>query len=558
MRPAPASLLLCLAIVAASDARAADDRLWFVSARYADRAQLQRIASRFQHVVVDDATHTAQWEATIDEVRALRRAGIDVRIDEPATAMLRQAEDALAIGTDSISGYACYRTVEESYATMQQLASQRPDLARVVDIGPTWLRSRDAGAGYRMQALVLGNAATDATIANKPSMVVLASVHAREYTPAELLTRFAEWLVLGHGVDPEATWLLDSYRFHLVLQGNPDGRKKAEAGASWRKNVNNTNGSCSATGYGVDLNRNFPFRWNSAAGGSSGDPCVGNYRGPQRQSEPETQNLLRYIAGVPDANGVYRGGVFPDRRADAITSAAPVDTRGVFIDLHSYAKMVLWPWAHTTSSAADAVALRTMGRRLAWFNGYSPRQWVGLYVADGTNTDAMYGLLGVPSYTIEMGVAFFESCSTFEGTTLPRNLAALRYAARNLSAPYQYPSGPDTVAVSISPASVTAGQSVTVTATIDDGRFNTSNGAEAVQAITAASAYVDKRPRSAGATRIAMQAVDGRFDSSAESARATVATGGLAPGRHVVFVRAADASGRIGTPNAAYFNVTAP
>ena len=532
-------------------------RLLFVEATYADRAQLQRIAGRFQHVIVDERTRTARWEATYDEYLALRREGIDVRIDGIATSRLHGSEDALTVGTDSMGGYACYRPVEETCATVDRLGAQRPDLARVADIGRSWLRSQNAAAGHRMRVLVLGNRATDATLANKPAMLVYGSIHAREYTPAEVLTRFAEWLVDGHGHDAEATWLLDTYRFHLVLQANPDGRVRAEAGASWRKNVNDRNGSCSANDYGVDLNRNFPYRWNAASGGSSGNPCSGTYRGPQRSSEPETQNLLRYAAGVPDASGVYRGGLFPDRRGDAATSVAPSDYRGLFIDLHSYSKMVLWPWSYSSSATPNYRALRTLGRRIAWFNDYAPRQWVGLYVADGTTTDTMYGLLGVPSYTIEMGVAFFESCTTFQNTTLPRNLAALRYAARNLTAPYVYPSGPDAVSVTVSPASVAAGQAVTVTATLDDGRFNTSYGSETVHTIAAASAYLDKRPWSSGAARIAMQPADGRYDASREVARATVATAGLAPGRHFVFVRGSDTSGAIGTPNAAYFTVTA-
>ncbi|MBU8976797.1 hypothetical protein JI752_011650 [Lysobacter sp. MMG2] len=553
MRTAALALMLALC----ADVRAADpdDAPLFVSAHYADRAALQRIAGRFQHVLVDETTRTARWEATREEILALRREGLDVRIDEAGTARLRASEPALHVGADAITGFACYRTVEETYATMDRLATQRPDLARVVDIGPSWLRTRDANTGYRMRALVLGNAATDAQIANKPSMLVYGAIHAREYTPAELLTRFGEWLVDEYGRDPEATWLMDTYRFHLVLQANPDGRERAQSGASWRKNVNDRNGSCSPDDYGVDLNRNFPFRWNGAVDGSSGNPCAGTYRGPQGASEPETLNLLRYAAGVPDAGGVYRGGLFPDRRGDAASSPAPADYRGLFIDLHSYSKLVLWPWSHTASASANYRELRTLGRRLAWFNDYAPRQWVGLYIADGTTTDTMYGLLGVPSYTIEMGVAFFESCTTFQNTTLPRNLAALRYAARNLTAPYLYPGGPDAVSVSVSPASVRAGQPVIVTAVLDDSRYKQSNGTEAVHTVTAASAYLNQRPWSAGAVRIAMQAGDGAFDASRETVRATLATNGLAPGRHAVFVRGGDASGAVGTPNAAYFTV---
>lgn len=37
-----------------------------------------------------------------------------------------------------------------------------------------------------------------------------------------------------------------------------------------------------------------------------------------------------------------------------------------------------------------------------------------------------------------------------------------------------------------------------------------------------------------------------------------VATAGLGAGRHFVFVRGSDASGAVGTPNAAYFTATAP
>ncbi|QSX74891.1 hypothetical protein HIV01_017390 [Lysobacter arenosi] len=561
MRPGLAALLLWSAAASGAGAVGKDDQLLFVSVQYGNRAQLQYLAARFQHVSVDEHARTAAFEATYDEYLALRRAGVDARVDEVATERMREVDEALLqsgqVRTEAIPGFACYRTIEETYDTMQQIARDRPDLARVVDIGPSWLRSRDPAAGYPMKVLVLGNSATDASIANKPSMVLLGSIHAREYTPAEVLTRFAQWLVDGYGSNAEATWLLDTYRFHFVLQGNPDGRKRAEAGASWRKNVNTSNGSCTASNYGIDLNRNFPFRWNGAAGGSSGNPCAGTYRGPQQGSEPETQNLLRYIAGVADAGGTWRGGVFPDRRGDAATAAAPQDYRGLFVDLHSYSRLVLWPWAYSSTATANATALRTLGRRIAWHNGYAPKQWVGLYVADGTNTDTMYGLLGVPSYTIEMGVAFFESCATFESTTLPKNLAALRYAARNLTAPYVYPTGPDTLAVAVSPASVSAGQAVTVTATIDDGRSNQSNGAEPVHAIRAASAYLDQRPWTAGATRVAMQPSDGTWDTSRESVRAVVNTQGLAPGRHVVFVRGSDAGGSVGTPDAAYFTVIA-
>lgn len=549
-----------LASSATTGVAAEEQDLLFISVRYETRAQLQDIASRFQHVLIDQASRTLRTEATREELVALRRAGIIAEIDRAATTRLHEAAAALssqayqdAVDAEAIAGYACYRTVEETYATMQHLANTRPTLARVIDIGPTWARSVNSGAGYRMRVLELTNSATNARYPNKPSMVLFGSIHAREYTPAELLTRFAEGLALGHGSQAEATWLLDNFRFHFVLQANPDGRKRAEAGASWRKNVNDSNGACSASSHGIDLNRNFPYRWNGAGTGSSGNACAGTYRGPTSMSEPETRNLVRYVAGTRDASGVYRGGVFADQRGDAASSAAPASYRGMFLDLHSFSGLVLWPWSYSTTPPPNAIALQTLGRRLAWFNGYTPKQWTGLYQADGTTSDTMYGLLGVPSYTMELGVAYFESCTHFQNTTLPRNLAALRYAARNLQAPYLYPSGPETTSLRLEQGRIASGSTLTVTATLDSSRFSQVSGTQAVSGVASARAYVDRRPWDGITPSFVMRPSDGAFDSPRETVQLTISTGALPAGRHVVFVRGTDASGRVGTPQAAYF-----
>jgi hypothetical protein len=59
---------------------------------YVGRAQLQSIASRFQHLAIDETTRSIAVEATHDELVALRRDGIDATIDDAATRRLRQAQ----------------------------------------------------------------------------------------------------------------------------------------------------------------------------------------------------------------------------------------------------------------------------------------------------------------------------------------------------------------------------------------------------------------------------------------------------------------------------------
>lgn len=195
---------------------------------------------------------------------------------------------------------------------------------------------------------------------------------------------------------------------------------------------------------------------------------------------------------------------------------------------------------------------------MAYFNNYRPVQWTGLYEADGTNTDTVYGVTGAPSYTIELGQQFFEDCSTFESSTYPMNFAAIKYAARNLQNPYTSPSGPDTTAMGASATAIVPGQAFAVAAWIDDARFNQSNGTEPVQAIASARATLDAAPWASGAMPLAMRANDGAFNSSREQVVIDIDTRGLSYGRHVVYVRGTDASGQVGTPSAIYFNVHAP
>ncbi|MBO9663942.1 M14 family zinc carboxypeptidase [Dokdonella sp.] len=571
----PSLLVLGLAACCLNSARAEE---WVVEAHYRDATALARAAARFQHVIVDPQRQVLRVDTDEAGIRALEDAGLVVSIDAGDTARLRgfyqkmreaiesRAPQFTEGGYPSIPGYACYRTVEGTYQTMDDLATAQPGLAEVQQIGPTWQKTQNPAQGYEMRALRVTNLATASADPNRPKMVVFGSIHAREYTPAELLTRMAEWLVNGYGTDPQATWLVDHVDFRFVLQANPDGRKKAETGLWWRKNTDTVNGSCSfdSESSGIDLNRNFPFHWHTTGEqGSSSDKCDETYRGPTAASEPETQNLVAYVAGAPGTGGVYSGGALPDRRADDVDVAAPDDYAGLFFDIHSYSQLVLWSWGDTDTLAPNDTALRSLGRRLAWFNNYTPQAAVELYPTDGATDDTFYGLLGTPSYTIELGTSFFESCNSFTNTTYPKNLAALKYAARTTHAPYRLPAGPDVYGLAVSaPAQGAGGLYVTLSATVDDLRYNQSNGQQTTYAIQAANAYLDTLPWEPGAVAIPLAATDGAFNGKTEAVRGDIGLSGLAPGRHVLYVQGVNTlgggNGTPGTPDAVFVDVPEP
>ena len=493
----------------------------------AERATLERFGFRLEPAT-DFIARRNLFLDTIDATNAARR-----RLDP----------NAREVGVEAIPGFACYETVEETFSTAQGFATSFPSLASWVDVGDSWQKSTGSG-GYDMQVLKLTQASVPGP---KPKLFVTSAIHAREYTTAPMALEFARWLVNGYGNNADATWLLDHHEIHLMLQTNPDGRKKAEAGLSWRKNTDNA--YCANTNNrGADLNRNFTYSWNVTGGaGSSGNPCDLTYRGPSAASEPETRSVESYVRSL-----------WPDRRGPSLTDPAPADTSGIHIDLHSYSQLVLWPWGVGTAPAPNGTALQTLGRRFAWFNGYTPEQSIGLYPTDGTSDGPSYGELGVAAYTFEMGTSFFESCTAYNNTIKPANLQALIYAAKVVRTPYLTPAGPDVTGLTLSSgAGVPAGTPVTLTASVTDTRFNQSNGTEPVQAIASAEAYIDVPPWMAGAVPIALAPADGGFNSSTEGVTGSLTTNGLALGRHTVFVRGVDSSGQAGPISAAFLDVVA-
>jgi len=531
-------------------------------AYFRDLQQARAIAhSRFDTLESKYELGYVVVQADAGEARELRALGFRLEADtlwlEQQQAQAEQESRALAerrqalgaAATSSFAGipsYSCYPTVEEVFSEGSALVSARPQLASWVDVGDSWQKTRGSG-GYDLRVLKLSNAAIGGT---KPRLFINAGIHAREYATTPLVLEFAKRLVNGHGVDADATWILDHHEVHLLLATNPDGRKKAETGLLWRKNTNTAYCGASSNSRGADLNRNFSFQWNSTGGaGSSGSACNETYRGPSASSEPETQAVEAYIRSL-----------WPDRRGPNRADAAPLDTAGIHLDIHSHGRLLLWPWGTNGVPAGNDKQLATLGRKFAFWNGHTPQRSLGLYETDGTSDGPSYGELGVAAFTFELGTAFFEQCSYYNNTLLPGNLPALTYAAKVARTPYQTPAGPDVLNLALSGTAsgggVPAGTAVALTASLDDRRYNNSNGSEPSQAIAGGEAYIDTPPWLAGASARALQASDGSFNSSVEAVGATLDTSGLAPGKHLVYVRGRDAAGNWGAFSAVFLNIS--
>ena len=501
---------------------------------------------------------------------ALRRQGYDLVVDPLKTALLAWHPVVAAQQNAGIPGYPCYRTVEESYAALAQLATAHPNLAEWQDIGDSWDKVNsgdlnDNAAGYDLMALVITNRALPGP---KPIFFLMAAIHAREYTTAEVATRFAEYLVGKYGTDGDVTHLLDTTEIHIVPQVNPDGRKRAEGVVYWRKNTNRN--SCDNENpffsyYGVDLNRNSSFKWGACEGSgcSTGQGCFDTYRGTTPASEPETQALQAYMTTI-----------FADQRGPLDTDAAAADASGLMISLHSYGSQVLFPWGWRATPSPNHSGLETLGRKFGYYTGYEVCQ-AGepgcIYQTDGTTDDWAYGELGIAAYTFELGTAFFEQCPYFEAQIVDDEIAALIYAAKVAARPYQLPAGPETLeitatvitstAAALLPSAITTGTQplLRIQATANDTRYASNGwGIEPSQVISAARLTL-VGPLPLTTTLVyTMTPVDGSFNSGVETLQQLVPLSADPTVTYQALIESQDASGNWGATTAALITLPPP
>ena len=487
--------LLCLAValtcsIPAGAARIAADGVqpttqmpqgngpWVVRAYYSSERSLEVLLERAApwrvdrnaRVLIIDVNDRSEYQGLLDD-------GFQVAIDSERTAALLYPAQRTPDQINGIGGYACYRTVEESLSSAQQLVADHGAIAELVDVGDSWKKRQNAALGYDLWALRLTNRAITGV---KPVHYLQGGLHAREYATAETVLRYGEWLAAQYNVNPDVTWILDHQEVVILFQANPDGRKVAEISSTrlQRKNRNENFCSTGSTTLGVDLNRNFPFDWGGL--GSSGTVCNETFRGPSAASEFESQAIIAYLRQI-----------FPDQRAENpgidLTTPVSLDATGIYMDVHSNAGTTWWPWGNVNGVLApNSTQLQTLGRKIAYYNGLTPEQSNAGGAIGGATDDFTFGTLGVAAFTIEMdGSDFWPSCTTYTNSLVQPTLDGFFAASKLARAPYRWAAGPELINVTATPTPVSPSGSISISARAEDARFNNSVGTEPSQPVTA-------------------------------------------------------------------------
>jgi len=185
--------------------------------------------------------------------------------------------------------------------------------------------------------------------------------------------------------------VVDNTQIFLIPMVNPDG---VEYG--WRKNRAPNYGPFGIkdeiTSYGVDLNRNYGYKWylyyilpiqyNLAF--TLFDESW-NYRGEYPFSENETRAVRDFVIDHPNIE--------------------------ISLSYHSYSEVIMYPWTHTSLKTPDEDLFISIGENISkidkyrlLINGWRNKSYIIPRFSGtlGTSENWLYGERGIISYTMEL------------------------------------------------------------------------------------------------------------------------------------------------------------
>ncbi|MFF0746173.1 M14 family zinc carboxypeptidase [Streptomyces sp. NPDC004111] len=234
----------------------------------------------------------AKGTATVELVLSAEQAG-ELRAQGVDISERKIANNARA----AAPGDGVYRPYSGKGGLQEEIlatAQQNPGITKVVSIGKT-VQGKD------ILALKLTKNAKKSADGSKPATLYMSNQHAREWITPEMTRRLMHHFIGNYGKDKKITRLVDSSEVWFLLSANPDGYDYTHTAPAdrnvrlWRKNLRDTNGTGKTdAGDGIDLNRNFAYKWGYDNEGSSPDPTDETFRGPKAMSEPETTALDRF------------------------------------------------------------------------------------------------------------------------------------------------------------------------------------------------------------------------------------------------------------------------
>ncbi|MFB3889999.1 MAG: M14 family metallopeptidase [Candidatus Bathyarchaeia archaeon] len=286
---------------------------------------------------------------------------------------LAEVVDQTAAGKADVG---LYHTYAEAQSELYQIEQAHGSIAKVYVIGKS-LENRDI-----MAIKISDN--PQLMEPSEPAVLYMGCHHAREWISVEMPMNLAHYLVDNYGTDANVTKLVNERETWIVPIVNPDGLVYSQTSYTmWRKNKRDNNGNGIFDRYydGVDVNRNYGYKWGYDDVGSSWYPGDETYRGASAFSEPETQ---------------------------AIRALALQYNFVLSVSFHSYGETMIFPWGYANLDTPDDALFNAIGAKMAVYNGYvygNAKDGV-IYNTNGDSDDWLYGERGTLAYTFEVATQF--------------------------------------------------------------------------------------------------------------------------------------------------------
>ncbi len=239
--------------------------------------------------------------------------------------------------------------VPEGYYSYQEIIDIADSLALHF---PSICSKTVAGYSYQNRQLaylkISDNVNTDEP---EPEVLFEAGIHGDEVGASQNAIMYARDLVLGYGIDPEITELIDTREIYIYLMVNPDGRESMS-----RYNSN-----------GVDLNRDWGYMWDHE-GSSDSAFC-----------QIEARVLRDFIL---DHEFV------------------------VHTTYHSGTEYISCPWSYRSDEPEDLGHILHLAGIYSSTSGYPNLDYgqgsTGMYYINGASKDYNYGAIGSISWSMEI------------------------------------------------------------------------------------------------------------------------------------------------------------
>jgi hypothetical protein len=281
-----------------------------------------------------------------------------------------------------------YKTSEEIADTLKVYHERFPEITKLEVIGYS-------GEKRPILALKISDN-VDKRETEEPTILFNSMHHAREVMSPEIGLDIIEFLLTNYQANDKVKNWVNNNEIWVLPMLNVDGNNKVwNSDPWWRKNTTG--------GHGVDINRNYPYKWGSC-NGSSDSKYSDTYRGESAGSEPETKTMMDFVSKIK-----------------------PVFS----ISYHSYSELVIYPFGCEGSRTPNKEVVEGIGREIGKKVDYEPgTSWELLYSVDGGDIDWLYAAQQVIPYVLEVNSrseGFQPDYKKWRDVTVTRNRAAWQF-----------------------------------------------------------------------------------------------------------------------------------